>query len=139
VTAMLAQTAVCAHCGAALARDHVGASLCSPCAAAAKAGVVDVAVLPADRLARVVGGVLLLYSGLRPGRRAPVRRILASLGVAAEAWEIHHAVETLRSHGFIIDAIERRRGYRFIDFALVPLTRGFRRRRPVPIHQIPLV
>jgi hypothetical protein len=136
---MLSQPAVCAHCGAALARDHVGAALCSPCAAAANAGAVDIAVLPADRLARVVAGVLLLYSGLRPGRRVPVRRILAQSGVSAEAWEIHHSVETLRARGFVIDAVERRRGYRFIDFALVPLTRGFCRRRRASSHQIPLV
>jgi hypothetical protein len=100
---------------------------------------VDIAILPTDRLARCVGGVLLLYSGLHPSRRAPVRGILAQIGVSAETWEIHHAVDTLRAHGLMIDATERRRGYRFTDFALVPLTRGFRRRRRAPSDQIPLL
>jgi hypothetical protein len=137
VTAVVAKTAVCARCGATLARDHIGSPLCSPCAAAAPEA--ELVILPTDKLTRVVGGILLIYSGLRPSRRAPVRQQLARLGISAEPWEVHEAVERLRERGFIIDAIERRRGYRFVDLALVPLTRGWRRRRPAPADQIRLV
>ena len=128
---------VCARCGAILARDHAGEALCSPCAAAAY--VEPLRVLEPEDLAFAVGGILLLYRGLHRGRRVPVRQVLAELRVSAEPWEIHQSVKKWRSRGLVIEAHESRRGYRFVDLALVPLTRGFRRRRPASADQIRLV
>jgi len=132
--ATMARTGLCARCGAALARDHLGASLCSPCEAAAVREAQDAptpeqTVMPTSRLACAVLGVLLIYSARWPERRAPLRQELRRLGIEAEAWQIHDAVNEWRRRGVAIDARERRRGYRFVDFALVPITRGFRRRR----------
>jgi hypothetical protein len=98
-----------------------------------------VVVLPTNSLVRTVGGVLLLYGGLRPGHRVVLRSALAALGIYADHCDISHAVETLRSDGFIIEAEARRAGYRFVDLALVPLTRGRRRRRPAPAAQTRLL
>jgi hypothetical protein len=87
----------------------------------------------------LVASVLLAYNALRPGAWCPVRDQLLRAGVAAERWEIHNAVEELRSRGFVIDARAGMTGYRFIDFARVPLLRGFRRRRAAVVDQIALV
>ena len=119
-----AERATCARCEAVLARDHAGEALCSPCAAAAP--IERLRILEPEELAFAVGGVLLLYRGLRPGVRVPVRQVLARLRISAEPWEIHKSVEKWRSRGMVIDARERRRGYRAVDL-LVPFVRPFHR------------
>jgi hypothetical protein len=102
----------------------VGKALCSPCAAAAR--VERLRILEPEELAFAVGGILLLYRGLRPGRRVPVRQVLTHLRISAEPWEIHQSVEKWRSRGVVIDARERQLGYRAVD-VLVPFVRPFRR------------
>jgi hypothetical protein len=116
---------VCARCGAILARDHAGEALCSPCAATAP--VERLRILEPEELAFAVGGILLLYRGLQPGKRVPVRQVLAQLRVSAEPWEIHQSVEKWRARGLVIDARARRCGYRVVD-VLVPFVRPFHRR-----------
>ena len=91
-------------------------------------------MLEPEELAFAVGGILLLYRGLRPGLRVPVRQVLLQLHVAAEPWEIHQSVEKWRSRGLVIDARERRRGYRAVDL-LVPIVRPFHRRCPSDPNQ----
>jgi hypothetical protein len=135
MNAVLSERRVCEQCGAFLAHDHVGEALCSPCAAAAPVDVLR--VLAPEELAFAVGGVLLLYRGIHAGKRVPVRQVLAKLGVSAEPWEIHQCVEKWRSRGLIVDARERRRGYRVIDLVYTSFTRPFRRRRsPDPEQRV---
>lgn len=122
-----AERATCARCGAILAHDHAGETLCSPCAAAAP--IERLRILEPEELAFAVGGILLLCRGLRPDSRVPVRQVLLRLHVSAEPWEIHHSVEKWRSRGLVIDARECRRGYRVVDL-LVPFVRPFHRRCP---------
>ena len=83
-------------------------------------------ILEPEELAFAVGGILLLCRGLQPDRRVPVRQLLMRLGVSAEPWEIHQGVEKWRARGLVIDARERRRGYRVAN-VLVPFVRPFRR------------
>ena len=121
----VAERVTCARCGAVLARDHTGDALCSPCAAAAP--VERLRILEPEELAFAVGGILLLYRGLRPGKRVPVRQVLVQLRISAEPWEIHQSVQKWRSRGLVVDARARQRGYLVVD-VLVPFVRPFHRR-----------
>ena len=86
-------------------------------------------LLEGDELDFAVAGVLLLYRGVRPGYRVPVRDTLERLGFLATSWDIHHSVERWRIRGLVIDASERQVGYRAVDVAGAALARPFRRRR----------
>jgi hypothetical protein len=136
VKAAIAEQTICVRCGAVLASDHAGESLCSPCAKTAPVGRTQ--ILDSEQLAFAVMGVLLLHRGLRPGRRVPIRRVLARLGVEAQSWEIHHAVEKVRLLGLSVEASERRPGYRALDFWRRPLGKSGRRRRAPIDGQWPL-
>ena len=86
-------------------------------------------LLEGDELDFAVAGVLLLYRGVRPGYRVPVRDTLERLGFLATSWDIHHSVERWRIRGLVIDASEREVGYRAVDVAGAALARPFRRAR----------
>ena len=131
------QPPACARCGAVLARDHAGAALCSPCSRSAPESPPARRLEP-DRLAYAIAGMLLLQRGLHPGKKVRVQTALERRSIAATTEEIHQVVQSLRRRGFMIDAVECQPGYRFVDFMLVPLSRGFRRRRRANPEQIPL-
>jgi len=130
----VADRAVCARCGAVLARDHAGEALCSPCASAVPAE--DLRILEPEELAFAVIGLLLLHRGLRPARHVAVRRGLERLGVDAQTWEIHHAVEKARCLGIAVEARERQCGYRAVGFWRTPLGKRGQRCHPHRSEQL---
>lgn len=85
-------------------------------------------LLEGDELDFAVAGILLLYRGVRPGYRVPVRQVLERLGFLATSWDIHHSVQRWRTRGLVIDATERELGYRAVDVVGAALARPFRRR-----------
>ena len=106
---MITTMTICARCGAVLAHDHVGAALCTPCAAAEPQAATR--RLDSDALAYLIGSLLLCELAYHPGRPVYVQRVLECMDIVATTIEIRCAVNKLRRRDWDVRAEERHPGY----------------------------